>query len=414
MPLTRHLYREDEAAAALMSSILNGRCVEAAFWALELLDSGLADELLRSLRTIWLYGFGIGAPQWFVAFRAAEAGEGIEADRMIELVVGLARLGISGARDGTAIAILGAGPPIPDRVNGSGAGAALLLPEFAEQALRQGKTKTAWWALRALPLESAWGILGALAAERGAGAVEFLDALRAEREGEDRLGELPALAMACAAECLRQEAFVARWQRSIPGLVEEVRVAVERWRSLVGRRARRELAVPIECLYWLTARGRDISVYDTTEKELMGSLERPGKLWGSGYWDEAADAVGGWEAVRYDDTAREAFYDREFPDDIPDEWSRAERAKSHSGGTLQRGQQATGAEWARRWFSRLRSAVIWNGVATGLEELKKGADGRAGAAEAPPGVPAALWEALEPVDATGWDLRPVQRRLVVN
>jgi hypothetical protein len=399
-----------------MSSILNGRCVESTFWALELLDSGLADELLRSLRTIWLYGFGIGAPQWLVAFRAAEAGEGIEADRMIELVVGLARLGISGARDGTAIALLGAGPPTPDRINrrpgaATAAAAADLLPEFAEEALRQGKAKTAWWALRALPLESAWGILGALAAERGAAAVEFLDALRAERDaGEEGIGSLPALGIACAASCLRPEAFSARWSKPIPDLVLEVREAVERWRSLVGRRARRELAVPIECLYWLTARGRDISVYDTTEKELMGNLERPGKLWGSGYWDEAADAVGGWEAVRNDDEAREAFYDREFPDDIPDEWSRAEWAKSHSGGTLQRGQQATGAEWARRWFWRLRSAVVWNGVATGLEELKKGAGG----AEAYPGVPAALWEALEPVDATGWALRPVQRRLVVN
>jgi hypothetical protein len=411
MPLTRHLYREDETAAALMSSILNGRCVEAAFWTLELLDSGLADELLRSLRTIWLYGFGIGAPQWLVAFQAAEAGEGIEADRMIELVVGLARIGINGGRDGTAIALLGAGPPAPDRVCSSEKAVAreLLLPEFAEQALRQGKTKTAWWSLRALPIESAWGILGALAAERGAGAVEFLDALRAEREGDDRLGQFPALAIACASVCLRQEAFAARWSKPLPGLVEEVRTAVERWRSLVGRRARRELSVPIQCLYWLTARGRDISVYDTTEKELMGSLERPGKLWGSGYWDEAAEAVGGWEAVRNDDEAREAFYDREFPDDIPDEWSRADYAKSHGGGVLQRGGKATAAEWARRWFSQLRSAVIWNGVATGLEELK-----RVDAATAPPGVPAALWEALEPVDAASWNLRPAGRRLVVN
>ena len=52
----------------------------------------------------------------------------------------------------------------------------------------------------------------------------------------------------------------------------------------------------------------------------------------SNYWTTVWSTEGGLESDRLvfkDDAACEAFYEKHFPDDIPDEWSAEERAKSH-------------------------------------------------------------------------------------
>ena len=52
----------------------------------------------------------------------------------------------------------------------------------------------------------------------------------------------------------------------------------------------------------------------------------------SNYWTTVWSTEGSLESERLvfkDDTACEAFYEKHFPDDIPDEWSAEERAKSH-------------------------------------------------------------------------------------
>jgi hypothetical protein len=63
--------------------------------------------------------------------------------------------------------------------------------------------------------------------------------------------------------------------------------------------------------------------------------------------------------VKTDDTVRETFYDTHFPDDRPDEWSKADRAKSHGAGPLQRGAVATLQIAMERLLGRFSSAVIW-------------------------------------------------------
>ena len=54
MPLTRHIYTQDEVVAALMFCALRGKSVEATFWTLELLDSELVEEVMRALKQVWL------------------------------------------------------------------------------------------------------------------------------------------------------------------------------------------------------------------------------------------------------------------------------------------------------------------------------------------------------------------------
>jgi hypothetical protein len=103
-----------------------------------------------------------------------------------------------------------------------------------------------------------------------------------------------------------------------------------------------------------------MSVYSSADSRLCGSLERPGKLWGSVYWDSVAEEAGGWEGIRDIPEKREAFYAAHFPDDIPDEWSLAERAKSHGIGSLQKDEVPSIKKFVRSWFGALGSAVVWN------------------------------------------------------
>jgi hypothetical protein len=357
MPLTRNLYREDEVVAALVFCVIRGRHVEAAFWTLELLDSGMAEELCAVLERAWKWGIGIRSIGWLSQFRAA-AGDSIEADLMIRLAVGLAMA----PKDRSIPTLLGADLSVqPDRVN-AGEATGDPLEIFVSLAVKQGKTLAAWGGLHGLPDPDA-----------------FLNRMAVSKHGiagRKALLVLEDRAAAVAALCLSRDEFLASWNYSLPELPREVSVA--EWRLLEGRR-RRVFAVPPDCLYYFTERGKT-SVYETNEKEIMGRLERPGVLWGSVYWDEVAD----WAAVRGDDDAREDFYDGHFPDDRPDEWSAADRAKSHGRGCLQRGAEASEARAFQGLLGRLPTAV-W---------------GELGAGAATP-------------SPAGWNLKPVLRRKLV-
>jgi hypothetical protein len=414
MPLTRHFYKEDEVLASLMLSCLRGRLEEAAFWGLELLDSGLADEMILALRRIWLWGFGAGSAVtvgWILGFEEAIKGEELEADVLLRWCIELAHLGAARQQDISVAALVGLSwqqdSGQPDRVNRVAAfSSSNPLEQFLEAALRQGKTAAAWTAFRSLEDKAvpiaAWGALAAAAEGCHRNGAAFLDCLAAMEDVE----LLPRQAAGLAAVChrgLRSH----KLQPLVPRPLEERLAAkIETWRQLYGRRARRCLTIPFDALPWLTQRGRCLSVYDSNEKELL-RLERPTGLWGSQIWDEYAEELGGWEAIREDPAAREAFYERHFPDDIPDEWSRADRAKSHGSGTLQKGAKPDAARWFRTWFAPYASAVLWEGAKLALGSL-----GNLGGAAA---EPAEFWKGSAAVpQLNGWNLTPAAKRVFVT
>lgn len=344
MPLTRHLYAEDEVIAALQFCVLRGRTVEAVFWCEELLYSEMIEPFLDSLRRIWLCGFGIGTLAWCREFQRIAEQDEIDVEEAVGLVVWLSRLGLKGRRDSTYVIL--AGSPVeaeqatisiaPKGVTGADA--------YFIACVEQGRTISAWRALSSITADTLQ-----IAAERKHG--------QAGIEACSLLIEYPALAV--AALCLLRGELAARLLEPILATVPEVDKARREWGPL-SRRCRRQYPIPQECLYWLTKRGRN-TVYTTSEKVLRGSLERPEKLWGSIYWDSVADSVGGWEAVRNDPEVRMSFYDEHFPDDSPDEWSMEEREKSHGRGASQPKEEPSAEKFLRSWFSKLPSAVIWNG-----------------------------------------------------
>ena len=362
MPLTRHLYVEDEVIAALQFCVLRGKTVEAAFWCEELLCSEMIDELLAALRRIWLHGFGIGALSWFRRFQEVSEQPEIQVEDILGLVTALCVTGLNQRRDNTYL-ILAGSTVGPEQANFSIAPKGVTPADaYFIACVEQGRTLSAWRSLS----HTTGGVLR-LAAEKkhreaGLNACELLI-------------EYPALAV--AALCLVKGELAARLTQPLPPQLREVEKARASWEPLMSRRQRRQYPIPRECLYWATERGSR-SVYESSEKLLRGSLERPGKLWGSTYWDSVADAVGGWEAIRNDSEVRMRFYDEHFPDDTPDEWSIAEREKSHGRGALQPDATGVKAEsFLRSWFGRIPSAVIWNGfdsACKGLAHIKTWGD----------------------------------------
>lgn len=355
MPLTKNLYREDEVLAALQFCILRGRCVEATFWCEELLESDMAQALLKAMRQIWLFGFGVGALSWCRAFVEFESAEILDGDEAIRLVVSLCRIGTSvGGRD-TSFLVLAGSKAAADQV------AFCMVPKglsgadsFFAAAVLQGRTITAW---RALP-SIVGGTLPRVAEYKHGAAGLAVIALCVD---------YPALVV--AALCLPRDELERRMGVPLPGMLSEVESALEEWRAEEGMRARRALMLPHECLYWLTSRGAT-TVYVSSDKYLRGNLERPDKLWGSLYWDAVAEEYGGWESIRNDPDSRETFYEVHFPDDNPDEWSKEDRAKSHGWGSLQPEATPSTEKFLYNWFGRIPSAVIWGELDAAIKNIE--------------------------------------------
>lgn len=382
MPLTRHLYREDEVVAALIFCILRARHVEACFWTMEMLDSGMVNELSAALRRAWFYGVGIRSLGWLRDFRSAMDEDIIDSDMILRLVVELARA----PKDRSIVSLLGSElADQPDRVNcGSLPQGFSRLESFIALAIQQRRTLTAWGGLHGVDDPDTL-LRGAAIFKHGAAGRSCLVML----DGED-FSARERRAITVAALCLSKEEFETSWARGVaPTLLIEVERELIDWSANLGRRARRAYAIPSSCLYYFTERGRILSPYDTNEKEIMGRLEKPGALWGSVFWDEVAD----WAAVRGDDDAREAFYEGHFPDDCPDEWSKAERAKSHGAGPLQRGAVAETGRALQGLIGNFPSAVIWGELPTIKNEE---------------------WDIEKPVDISDWNLVPVVKRRLLQ
>jgi len=354
MPLTRHLYDEDEVVAALQFCVLRGRTVEAAFWCEELLYSEMIEPLLAGLRRIWLYGFGIGALSWFREFQVVSERQEVSIDEMVGLTVALCSLGLKGRRDNTYLILAGSTAPAEQAAYCIGPKGLEGADAYFVACVCQGRAISAWRSLshiRAAMLRT---------------AAEYKHGVVAGSDVCELLIEYPALLI--AALCLPKGELAARLVEPLPKALSEVERSRAEWEPLLSRRARRLYPIPHECLYWLTRRGAT-SVYESSEKVLRGSLERPGKLWGSVFWDAVADIMGGWEAVRNDSEVRMYFYDTQFPDDIPDEWSKAEREKSHGLGSVQPGTAPSAEKFLRTWFGRISSAVVWNGFENACKGL---------------------------------------------
>jgi hypothetical protein len=159
--------------------------------------------------------------------------------------------------------------------------------------------------------------------------------------------------------------------RSLPSSLDNTSQSqINHWNSLLGTKAR-VYSIPPSALYGRTLRGRMRWAQSTVSQ--LNDIEP--YMIGCPFWEEAISEYGTIESTILwnSDDDREAFYQRYFPDDIPDEWTKSEKAKSHGEGILGPKESLTMVKYARSYLSKL-SRFAWNSHPL-IQRLMEGKEG---------------------------------------
>ena len=311
-PLTRNLYREDEVLAALRWCTIKGRAQEAIFWAQEALDSGLYIEVLDALFWVWCFSACITNLTWLQDFRrlVQKGPTATTHDDIQRILMGLLRGGPA-RRDGTVIALLGLGLIYESQI------------PTLKDAIDQAKPLDAWVLSKDLwpkmPVVT-WTLLKDGSRKR-ADAREAIHMLETLPQWYSN-GSMWVWVTRAAATAIATCATASPSPDWLPP-VEWV-LYPQQWFHL-PMRFRRIHIIPAECLYWQTGRG-ELAVTETTDRDLTHNLEAALQL--SVFWKDICPTP------MSDDDYRMDFYDTYYQNDIPDEWSAEDRAKSHGAGPL--------------------------------------------------------------------------------
>ena len=349
--ITRHFYKQDEVLAALVFCICTNRAREAVFWAQELIDSNLILECYQTLVVSWSKLKSIGGLAWFTnAMALWDSGE-LNEENVILLTYQLACCSV---RDATPLALLVLSlkkyPTVPERLRTKAVGWEALF----RTAVAERKVLFAWLLLRIEWLdhpEAVWNLLESLSPQlkvlRVAEQVEFL---------EDIKWVLRATAIASLFPHPKSTL-----RESIPPDVQKSRCE---WAAAMGGKVRRDYAIPRDCVYGITERGRMVNT-ETTVDELGDLLEQ---MEIAPYWSEA---LGGRAFVDLSIEEQLEFTELYFPDGHPVTWLTAEKEKSHGYGSLRPDEEIESVKYWKTWIRREKSLLIWKGVDQIYKELEE-------------------------------------------
>jgi len=311
--ITKHFYRVDEVQAALLYSVGKGRAREAAFWCEELACSGFWMEAWATLLEAWLWFSLVTNPAWIQnrIFFSEEDDINNEEGKDI-LHQACYNLCISKKDNSLWAILITVGDEMPDRVGPKkpeGLEYESELDAYLCAAIFQGKAACAWWAVQKLNYKT--DRIPDIYLSSLMESVGFVGPLW------NRVALCAAVLVACTPDNLYDLSLN-------PHILNEI---VE-WRKIGENRKARLFAIPEECLYGRTRRGL-IERSQSTIGELHGIQE-----------------------ILYDGVEDiDAFYERVFPDDIPDEWSLADQSKSHGPGVLRKGEARTLSKLGRIWMT---------------------------------------------------------------
>jgi hypothetical protein len=284
--LTSHLYRLEEVIYALRWSILCHAYTEAIFWALELFDSDYLTEAFECLTKTYVLYIGLKThPGLYEKLLRMKAAEELDRDEFILLVYNLARIK---RRDATPMHLILMGlvdvawkPSFVHRAYET-------LDDGIEDCLNRGKIKEAWLLSQQRSLNESLEDA----------AVRISQFSKVPCEPETRVYDT---------------------------LLKELTLIITYWDSEQSMRKRRVYSPKPEAIVWMCER-----TFRNTEADIMGGLEQ--SLFDSPYWKSILQQYGsvdGKEMQWSTERLKEQFYETYFTDDIPDEWSAADREKSH-------------------------------------------------------------------------------------
>lgn len=406
MTLSRHFYALDEVHAALHYCSTRNDRYETVFWCYELLRSGCASETISTLFEAWLWNKGPFCLSWM------STAQRLASDEVTEDDILLASYQLSWMshtqRDHSLwnILVLTANGTIPERITLK---TPPYLPSHDEnenymaRAMFQGKAYNAWWMSRHLSDARVWELLRWYVIHNcPIYADPYLSYFTILQQYESLLGyrsneyDTIIRCLAILSVCLHSEQQEKSWS-TLPTMMEpRLQETLSEWEREIGRKQQRRYTIPTACLYGRCTRG--LLKWSQSTVPQLGELEKG--LIGCPFWEEAISEYQHHDTWKSDD-AREAFYDRYLMDDVPDEWTKAEKQKSHGDGLLGPTQTARLAMYSRRWnISRL----IWNGypIVQAFLEKKEGCDP----------LDVIRWFP-KPGEITNILLRPIRRRVCI-
>jgi len=327
MPLTRHFYASDEVISALFYTSSRRDIKETEFWCRELLISGYSSEAISVLFESWLWQRGPFYLQWLLHAKTLTVETVTEEDILRAAV----ELSSYGEWDNSLLAVLSSAegaervtPKTPSIMSDSDE----IL--YLYRALHQGKARSAWRMVQQLQKNGLDNVLvilkeyGHLYPEYDEvfGILEQYETLLGYRsEAYDTVILCFATLMLCLSDQKRKSSFIPRTIKWSPMIIP------------IGRRAARMYSIPSVALYGI----KQTTALDDVEKYIKGCP----------FWDE----------IELKD--KDAFYDQYFPDDIPDEWTRSEKEKSHSSFR----PDASVEKYIRIHFSK-PARLCWNSIIT--------------------------------------------------
>ena len=314
--LTIHLYRRDEALASIRWAILSRNHTEAIFWGLELYDSNMEADTIQALASTWVSRIGFGS------LRALETLQTLRtADResWCEILMSWCRFKI---HDTTIFHLLIRGGSTPTNWQPSFAHSNeyLTLEAAFEATLQRKKLMDAWLIARAIDPTVQWTILKRLTSKLG-----FQSHFNTIQTSP--LSDIEKRATLCTLLMITPD------MSDIPSgtLPLELRDATMVWDAEDSLRKRRVFTIRPEAITYLCERsGQPVS--ESNQQDIQDNLEQT--LLASSYWKDILKTY---------KSKMEKFYDTFFSyktHDIPDEWSIADREKSHGRGLGKSEEQA--------------------------------------------------------------------------
>jgi hypothetical protein len=389
MSLSRHFYSLDEVQAALTYSTTRNNQKETLFWCQELLSSGLIAEAISTLFESWLLNTGAFRLQWLLDALAKLGSDELEESDILLAAYNLTN--VSHLRRDNSIwnilVLTGCEPDKqPDRVTPKTPVGATDLFKGAElyfiRAIYQGKARCAWWITQFMTVEQVWETLRWFSENVCCGAYskKYLECLRALEGYEVLLGfksaeyDIIVRCSAVLALCISPSERDKSFKPLVADLDEADVTFLDELKAIEGQKCARLYSVPVMCLYGVTGRGR--SHWSQQNFVKLNNVEK--YMSGCAFWDEAVaefcsddrEREREGEGIKWNsDESQDKFYERYFPDDIPDEWSRAEKLKSHGDGVLGPTEKVSVVKYTRVHFGKL-CRLAWNTRSVVLKYLE--------------------------------------------
>ena len=364
--LSRHFYALDEVHAALTYCSRRNDPVEMLFWCQELLLSGHIGETISTLFEAWLWHKGPCHLSWLIHAWTTLRSESLAAE---DILLSAAQLSMipHDKQDHSLWNILAlATAEMPDRITPcTPSWMNDLMNDIIDnkelyliRALYQGKARSAWWMAQQIVPSAVWKIIEMYAVQQQLESYTII--LEALHQYEHLLGyrsdEYDMIILCLAVlYCCHPIQLSKELPVKLPVRYQE---SIQRWNGQIGRKAYRMYPIPSACLYGVTCRGK--TKWSQSTVSSLNHIEP--SLIGCPFWEEAIAEYGVIEKrciVWNSDDELEDFYDRYFPDDIPDEWTKVEKAVSHGDGLLAPTEIVTLYKYARSTFTKW-SYLAWN------------------------------------------------------